>query len=643
MEQYGVFSGSNEPPVVLTYYLQNIRDVDRLFQGYSESLSTLSNYLKAIHNTEYLNEEKEQELFRRYKVHNDPESKELLIKAHLPFVVKLARRISFKCPETMLLGDLIGSGNIGLIEAVEKFDMDRGVRFFVFARKKINTFIWREVYDHSRTIKLSRSVCDMMNILKKKYPSLRWGNEEAPSMEQITQDLYEEFLDAYIAEHGTAPDEEFVANMRWELKHAYWQIITGDKPPLPLPDDDSAADMRYGEYFISKYESPDEALALKELCIEIESFLKDLPPLESEMLKRCLFMEEELGDITAEIPINPRKASAIIWNHRVQLKRRIDTKRLENEPLQSLTALFNSVPTRDKSAKSSANGWTAGDTRREQVVDEIERRLRTDASSLFSNEDLHHLFRFKSVIPPQHKRLMGIFKQVETELHSRFEDMISYSVNRIMRKFFSHGVMINHDDLRQEAHIALMAVIEKFNPDRGFKLATFAQKRIHGAIVDVARKALGGRGKFRITFVSAEEHFSRESDRGIQEFDIPDTRISHLEEMQQDQSRELLHQTMTQALARLPENEKKVMELLYPLHEHEHQKVTLKEVGNQVGLSESRVSQLHTKALCRIRALLSPTFKKTAYSLDEKINNARELASTPTQLPPDLSNLFNEF
>jgi RNA polymerase sigma factor for flagellar operon FliA len=60
-----------------------------------------------------------------------------------------------------------------------------------------------------------------------------------------------------------------------------------------------------------------------------------------------------------------------------------------------------------------------------------------------------------------------------------------------------------------------------------------------------------------------------------------------------------LKEALGEAIARLPEREKLVVTLYY------YEELTLREIGEVLGVTESRVSQLHTKAILRLKARLS--------------------------------------
>ena len=84
----------------------------------------------------------------------------------------------------------------------------------------------------------------------------------------------------------------------------------------------------------------------------------------------------------------------------------------------------------------------------------------------------------------------------------------------------------------------------------------------------------------------------------IEDQSAPDPDIS----LEQTEMREALGE----AIARLPEREKLVVTLYY------YEELTLREIGEVLGVTESRISQLHTKAILRLKARLSATLVRTS-------------------------------
>jgi RNA polymerase sigma-32 factor len=122
------------------------------------SLSSFSNadsftlYQQSIQEIPFLSEEEERELGMRLKKNNDLEAAKKLILSHLKLVMKIARSYSgYGLPQS----DLVQEGNIGLMKAVKKFDVDRGVRLVSYAIFWIKAEIQEYVVKNWRLVKMA--------------------------------------------------------------------------------------------------------------------------------------------------------------------------------------------------------------------------------------------------------------------------------------------------------------------------------------------------------------------------------------------------------------------------------------------------------------------------------------------------------
>ena len=122
------------------------------------SLSSFSNadsftlYQQSIQEIPFLSEEEEYELGIRLKKNNDLEAAKKLILSHLKLVMKIARSYSgYGLPQS----DLVQEGNIGLMKAVKKFDVDRGVRLVSYAMFWIKAEIQEYVVRNWRLVKMA--------------------------------------------------------------------------------------------------------------------------------------------------------------------------------------------------------------------------------------------------------------------------------------------------------------------------------------------------------------------------------------------------------------------------------------------------------------------------------------------------------
>lgn len=86
----------------------------------------------------------EQELWQAYRQDGDPGARERLLERHLPLVHHVARRLQRTTRTDAEYEDLVGSGTVGLIEAVESFDVSRGLAFSTHAAPRIRGAILDE-------------------------------------------------------------------------------------------------------------------------------------------------------------------------------------------------------------------------------------------------------------------------------------------------------------------------------------------------------------------------------------------------------------------------------------------------------------------------------------------------------------------
>lgn len=122
-----------------------------IFTDRSDSL--LSNYLKDISKYKILDSNNLIELIKEAQSGNEL-AKEKVIQSNLRFVVTIAKQFQNRGISLM---DLISSGNLGLIKAIDKFDTSKGVAFLSYAVWWIKQGIYNSIYWHGKEIRLPMS------------------------------------------------------------------------------------------------------------------------------------------------------------------------------------------------------------------------------------------------------------------------------------------------------------------------------------------------------------------------------------------------------------------------------------------------------------------------------------------------------
>lgn len=202
---------------------------------------------------------------------------------------------------------------------------------------------------------------------------------------------------------------------------------------------------------------------------------------------------------------------------------------------------------------------------------------------------------------------------------------------------------VDREDLINEGIVGLIDAIDKFEPDRALKFETYAVVRVRGAVLDSLRhmdwlpRSLRQRSReIERAFSEVERQLGRAaSDQEVADFlhisakelndtlsDISSSVVFSFEELLQmsDEDKPLtfisrikdqtaedpssrlvrgeVRRILLEAVATLPDTERTVVGLYYV------ENLTLKEIGAVLNVSESRVSQLHTRALLRLKGAL---------------------------------------
>lgn len=140
-------------------------------------------YLKEIGKISLLTPEEELELSRRVAEGNE-EAKNILAESNLRLVVSIAKRYVGK---NLSFLDLIQEGNIGLMKAVEKFDVSKGYKFSTYATWWIRQAITRAIADQAKTIRVPVHMVETINKLKRVQRQLTLELTREPTEEELAE------------------------------------------------------------------------------------------------------------------------------------------------------------------------------------------------------------------------------------------------------------------------------------------------------------------------------------------------------------------------------------------------------------------------------------------------------------------------
>jgi RNA polymerase primary sigma factor len=142
-------------------------------------------YLRDIHRTKLLSATEEKELALKIES-GDRAARDRMITSNLRLVVKIAKRY---VNQGLPFLDLIEEGNLGLIKAVERFDVSRGFRFSTFATWWIRQGMERAVMNQARSVRLPVHVAEDIGKVSRATYLFRKQTNRDPTLTEIAETL----------------------------------------------------------------------------------------------------------------------------------------------------------------------------------------------------------------------------------------------------------------------------------------------------------------------------------------------------------------------------------------------------------------------------------------------------------------------
>ena len=123
-------------------------------------------------------------LLRRYHEHGDLQAREQLIEQYMSLVRSLARRYSYRGEQ---LDDLVQIGSIGLIKAIDRFDLSRGVELTTYATPNIIGEIKRHFRDRGWSVRVPRGLQELNVQLSKLIEQLTVQLGRSPTIPELAK------------------------------------------------------------------------------------------------------------------------------------------------------------------------------------------------------------------------------------------------------------------------------------------------------------------------------------------------------------------------------------------------------------------------------------------------------------------------
>lgn len=256
------------------------------------SCSTESRYLVLVHQIPKLSRERERELAKRWREHADPAARDELVHSQLRHVVAIARR--YRRDTGATLDELIAEGNFGLLQALNRFDSERGTRFVTYAVYWVRAYISQYLIRSRSLVATGVQSKLLAKIRRERAKAAMLSGEEASADKGIA------------AQFALSPDKLRSLVERLDVRDLPWDINTEDV---------------LSARFLEANESPSaeetslSGEARRQLSLAISGALSSLDERERYVVKRRLMAHHEeqlsLADLGRHFHVSRERARQI--------------------------------------------------------------------------------------------------------------------------------------------------------------------------------------------------------------------------------------------------------------------------------------------------------------------------------------------
>jgi RNA polymerase sigma-32 factor len=178
----------------------------------SHSPALLARYIRDLRRCKPMTREFETKIAKEYQRTADPALAKQLVEANLRLVIKIAAEYSRFHGN---LADLVQEGNLGLLEAVSRYDPDRGVRLASYAGWWIRAFILKYILDTARIVRAGRSRAERRGFFHGQAPPVDVSLDDPLGGDDSSATLMDRMTDA----RDTRADDAFESAQLKSILH----------------------------------------------------------------------------------------------------------------------------------------------------------------------------------------------------------------------------------------------------------------------------------------------------------------------------------------------------------------------------------------------------------------------------------------
>jgi RNA polymerase sigma-32 factor len=260
-------------------------------------------YLLEIKRYKLLTKEEEVELATRVKEHNDPDAAYRLVTSNLRLVVKIA--MDFHRYWTKSLLDLIQEGNVGLLQAVKKFDPYRGIKFSYYSSFWIKAYMLKFIMENWKLVKIGTTQTQrklFFNLAKERDKLVAQGFFPEPKLLAERLDVKEEDIEEMTQRLGGG-EVSLNAPIGDSGKDEYSSFL----PDKTIDVDERLSEAERRALLLEKLAKYRERLSKKELDIFDNRIMSENPLTLQDFGDKYHISRERVRQIQARIVSNIKK------------------------------------------------------------------------------------------------------------------------------------------------------------------------------------------------------------------------------------------------------------------------------------------------------------------------------------------------
>ena len=287
------------PEIVEDYEIVDDVPEDKDIQSHAALVpfDPLQRYLMEISKYPMLNREEEEEMALKFVKDGDPKAAYILVVSNLRLVVKIA--MDYQKSWVTNLMDLIQEGNLGLIQAVKKFDPFKNIKLSYYASFWIKAYILKYILDNWRLVKIGTTQAQrklFFNLQKERARLSAQGFK--PTVENLAKALNVREQDVVEMSERLALPEK---SLDYPSHEDYNEPVRDTIAAIATPIDEALSDRDARKRFRAKLKEFQKTLSDKELDIFDNRIMADEPETLQQIGERYGITRERIRQLEAKI------------------------------------------------------------------------------------------------------------------------------------------------------------------------------------------------------------------------------------------------------------------------------------------------------------------------------------------------------